>query len=119
MKLNDIIKKATDSKKIIKNLKNASDKALVTVITLTNNKIKDIMKVIKSLENRGISLKGTTRKIPNQKGGSLNFFRPLMRAGLPLQKSVLIPLAKNVLLPFGLSVEMSAADAAIQRKFMC
>ena len=41
-----------------------------------------------------------------------------MRAGLPLQKSVLIPLAKNVLLPFGLSVEMSAEDAAIQRKFM-
>ena len=41
-----------------------------------------------------------------------------MRAGLPLQKSVLIPLAKNVLLPFGLSVEMLAADAAIQRKFM-
>ena len=28
----------------------------------------------------------------------------------------LTPLAKNVLLPFGLSTEMSAADAAIQRK---
>ena len=37
MKLNDIIKIATDSKKYIKNLKNASDKALVTVITLKNN----------------------------------------------------------------------------------
>ena len=48
MKLNDIIKKGTDSKKFIRNLKNASDKALVTVITLTNNKIKDIMKVIES-----------------------------------------------------------------------
>ena len=48
MKLNDIIKKGNDSKKFIRNLKNASDKSLVTVITLTNNKIKDIVKVIKS-----------------------------------------------------------------------
>ena len=32
-------------------------------ITLTNNEIKDIMKVIKALENRGILLKGNTRKI--------------------------------------------------------
>ena len=36
-------------------------------ITLTNNEIKDIMKVIKSLENGGISLKGTTTKITSQK----------------------------------------------------
>ena len=32
------------------------------------------MKVIQSLENRGILLKGTTRKITNQKGGFLIFF---------------------------------------------
>ena len=32
-----------------------------TGITLTNNEIKDIMKMIKSLENRGILLKGTAR----------------------------------------------------------
>ena len=38
-------------------------------ITLTNNKIKDILKVIKSLENREILLKGTTRKITSEKGG--------------------------------------------------
>ena len=36
------------------------------------------MKVIKSLENRGILLKGTTRKITIQEGGFLNFLRPLM-----------------------------------------
>ena len=34
--------------------------------TLTNNEIKDIMKVIKSLENRGILSKETTRKITSQ-----------------------------------------------------
>ena len=31
-------------------------------------------------------------------------------------KNILTPLAKNVLLPLGLSVGMSAADAAIQKK---
>ena len=38
-------------------------------ITLTSNEIKDIIKVIKSLENRGISIKGITRKITIQEGG--------------------------------------------------
>ena len=41
------------------------------------------MKVIKSLENREILLKGTTRKITSQEGGFLNFLRPLMTACLP------------------------------------
>ena len=68
-------------------------------ITLTINEMKDIIKVIKSLENREISLKKTTRKITSQDGGFLNFFRPLMTAGLPLIKSVLPPIAKIVLLP--------------------
>ena len=76
------------------------------------------MKVIKSLENRGILLKGTTRKITSQEGGFLNFPRPLMTAGLPLMKSVLTPLAKNILLPFGLSAAMSATDSSIQKKIM-
>ena len=85
-------------------------------ITLINNEIKDIIKVIKSLENRGILLKGTTRKITGQEGGFLNFLRPLMTAGLSLMKSVLTPLAKGFLLPFGLSAAMSATDEAIQKK---
>ena len=55
-------------------------------ITLTNNEIKDIMKVIKSLENRRILLKETARKITSQEGGFLNFHRPLMTTGLPLMK---------------------------------
>ena len=60
--------------------------------TLTNNEIKDIMKVIESLENRGVSSKGTTRKITSQEGRFLSFLRPLMTAGLP----VITPLVKNV-----------------------
>ena len=34
-----------------------------TGITLTNYKIKDIIKLVKSLENRGVLLKGTNKKI--------------------------------------------------------
>ena len=37
-------------------------------ITLTNNEIKYIIKIIKYLENRGVLLKGTTRKIISQEG---------------------------------------------------
>ena len=55
--------------------------------------------VIKSLENRGILLKGTTRKITSQEGGFLNILRPLKAAGLPLMKKILTPIAKNILLP--------------------
>ena len=43
--------------------------------------MKDIMKVMKSLENRGILLKGTSRKVTCQEGAFLNFFRPLVTAG--------------------------------------
>ena len=58
-------------------------------ITMTNNKIKDIIKVIKSIENRGISLKGTTGKITSQGDiKKINILRPLMAAGLQLMKSV-------------------------------
>ena len=87
-----------------------------TGITLTNNEIKDVMKVIKSLENRGILLKGTTTKITSQEGGFNNFISPLMTAGLPLMKSVLTPLAKGVLISLELSAGISAADAAVQKK---
>ena len=73
------------------------------------------MKVIKSLENRSVLLKRTTRKITSQ-GGFLKFLRPLITAGLPLMKSVPTPLAKSALLLFGLTAAMLATDAAIQRK---
>ena len=85
-------------------------------ITLTNNEIKDIIKVIKSLENKGVLLKATTTKITSQEGVFLIFIRPLITAGLPLMKSVLTSLAESVLLPFGLSGTVSATDAVIQKK---
>ena len=51
--------------------KNLSSKGLE--ITLTNNKIKDMITVIKSLENGGILLKGTTTKIASQEEGIFNY----------------------------------------------
>ena len=78
------------------------------VLTLTNYKIKDIIKVIRSLENREILLKGTTDKIISQKEGLFNFLALLTRVGLPLMKIVLTPLAKSVLIPVGLTAAVSA-----------
>ena len=82
-------------------------------IILTNNVIKSIVTVIKSLQNRGILLKGATTKITSS---YQKLLVPLMAAGLLLMKSALVPLPKNVLIPLGLSAERSAADAAIQKK---
>ena len=86
------------------------------ITILTNNEIKDILKVIKSLENRRILLKETTRKITSHEGRFLNFLRSLMTAGLSLMKNVLTPLAKTVLLPFALKAGISAVNEAIQKK---
>ena len=61
-------------------------------------------------------MKGTSRKITSQKGGFLNFLRPLIIACLPLMKTVIKYQAKSVLLPLGLSAGMSAADSGIQKK---
>ena len=46
--MNDIIKTTNTYKNFIKALKNATKKDFRAGITLTNNEIKDIMKVIKS-----------------------------------------------------------------------
>ena len=66
-----------DKKIKIKKLKLTSS-VTGTGITLTNNEMKDIIKITKSLENIGISLKGTTTKVSIQEGVFSNFLRPLM-----------------------------------------
>ena len=55
------------------------------------------MKVISSLENRGISSKGTTRKITIQEGEFLNFLRSLMTAALPAVSEKDAAIQKNVM----------------------
>ena len=73
------------------------------------------MKVIKSLENRGGLLKGTTEKDAIQERGFLNFLKPLMTAGLPLMKNILKSIVASVLIPLGLIAAASVTDAAIQK----
>ena len=87
-------------------------------ITLTNDEIKDIMEQLKSLENRGILMKGTTKKFSSQEEEFLNFPRPSMTAGLPLIKNLLTQLAKSVLVPIGLTTAVSATDEDIQGKLL-
>ena len=84
-------------------------------IAITNSKIKYIMKAVKSLENRKISLKETTRKITIQEGGFLNSIEPLMTAGLPLMKNVLKPVTIIVLIPLVLTVAASSVDPSIKK----
>ena len=62
------------------------------------------MKVIKSLVNRGISLKVTSRKATGQEIVFLNFLGLLMTASLPFMNSVFTLLAKSVLIRLGLYV---------------
>ena len=53
-------------------LKKVNEKILKVAgsgITLTNNEIKGIIKVIRSLENRGNLLKETTEKTNSKEGG--------------------------------------------------
>ena len=85
-------------------------------IALTNNGIKHVIKLIRSLENIGILLKATTRKINSQEGVLLNFLYPLLRARLPLMKNLLTSLAKTFLIRLRLTVAVSATDSSIQRR---
>ena len=80
-------------------------------LLLTNNEIKDIAKVIRSLGNSGTLLNVTTTKITGQEGRFLNFLRQLMTASLPLMKNIIIPLAEIVLV--FLRLMAAASDAAI------
>ena len=85
-------------------------------IVVINNEIKDVMKVIKYLENRASLLKVSAGKIISQEGRFLIFLGPLMTAGLPIMKSVLTTLAKNLLIPLRLTTAALTTGAAIHKK---
>ena len=54
-----------------------------------------------------------------ESGGFLGkLLGPLLKAGLPLMKSVITPLAKSVSIPLGLTAAASAADAGIHKKIL-
>ena len=54
-----------------------------------------------------------------QSGGFLEkLLGPLLKAGLPLMKSVITLLAKSALVPLGLTAAASSADAGIHKKIL-
>ena len=55
-------------------------------------------------------------KIGQSGGFFVRLLGPLLKTGLPLMKNVLKTLAKTILIPLGLTVAVSATDAAIHRK---
>ena len=85
-------------------------------LTLTNNEIEDIMKIVRSLRNRDNLVKGTAERIKSQERGFLgNALGSLMKVGLSLIKSDLTLSAKGVLILLGLTTTTAApaSDAAI------
>ena len=68
----DVSKNLSDEGRIFLNKENSSVIGLGLI--LRNSEIKDITKVISSLENRGILLKGTIEKIVNEKEGFLVYY---------------------------------------------
>ena len=68
----DVSKNLSDEGRIFLNKENSSVIGLGLI--LTNSEIKDITKVISSLENRGILLKGTIEKIVNEREGFLVYY---------------------------------------------
>ena len=59
-RINDLCEKISNLRNEFRIIKGSGN-------TLKNNEIRDIMKVIRSLENRGSFLKGTIKKITSQK----------------------------------------------------
>ena len=86
-------------------------------LLLANRQVKNIRKAFANHLSTDIKLSKAQLSKMIQSGGFLGkLLGPLLKAGLPLMKSVIKPLAKSVLLPLGLTAAASAADAGIHKK---
>ena len=87
---------------------------------LTNRQVANIRKAF--AKNTSIDIKLSKSQLSKmiQSGGFLErLLGPLLKAGLPLMKSVIKPLAKSVLIPLGLTAAATAAaDAGIHKKIL-
>ena len=83
-------------------------------LLLTNRQVENIRKAFANHLSTDIKLSKTQLSKMIQSGGFLGkLLGPLLKAGLPLMKSVIKRLAKSVLIPLGLTAAASAADAGI------
>ena len=86
-------------------------------LLLTNRQVANICKAFANHSSIDIKLSKTQLSKMIQSGGFLGkLLDLLLKAGLPLMKSVIKPLAKSVLIPLGLTAAASAADAGIHKK---
>ena len=83
-------------------------------LLLTNRQVENIRKAFANHLSTDIKLSKTQLSKMIQSGGFLGrLLGPLLKAGLPLMKSVIKRLAKSVLIPLGLTAAASGADAGI------
>ena len=88
-------------------------------LLLSNRQVTNIRKAFANHLSTDIKLPKTQLSKMIQSGGFLGrLLGPLLKAGLPLMKSVIKPLAKSVLIPLGLTAAASAADAGIHKKIL-
>ena len=88
-------------------------------LLLTNRQVANIRKAFANNLSTDIKFSKAQLSKMIQSGGFLGkLLGPLLRAGLPLMKSVIKPLAKSVLVPLGLTAAASAADAGIHKKIL-
>ena len=86
-------------------------------LLLTNRQIPNLRKSFANYSSTDIKLSKTQLTKIIQSGGFLGkLLGSLLRAGLPLMKSIIQALAKSILIPLGLTAAASAADAGIPRK---
>ena len=88
-------------------------------LLLTNRQVSNLHKAFAKNTSTDIKLSKSQLSKMIQSGGFLGkFLGQLLRAGLPLMKSVIKPLSKSVLIPLGLAAATSAADTRIHKKIL-
>ena len=88
-------------------------------LLLTNRQFSSIRKTFANNSSVGIKFsKAQLSKMVQSEGFLRKLPGPLLKAGLPLMKSVITPLAKSVLIPLGLTAAASAADVGIHKKIL-
>ena len=88
-------------------------------LLLSNKQVTTLRKAFSNHTSTDIKLLKAKLSKMIQLGGFLGRpLGPLVRAGLPLMKSVVQPLSKSVLIPLGLTAAAADADAGIHKKIL-
>ena len=93
------------------------EKSFLHKLLLIGTQVSRLLKVLANGSSANMKLSKTQLHKIGLSGGCLSrLLEPLLETRLPLNKNVLKLLAKNVLTTLGLTAEISAKDAAVQKK---